>query len=173
MKASRVRLSIIVGFALVGFCFASDTIPEAAWRRPIGLPLENPGGKKPEIQGMIDDGYWQGAPVGGFGAGTFSRSYRGEFERWHLKTGVHKYESVPGNQFSVFAKREGDSTAYAQVLATDAPANHQLAAWKWNFPVGHGEYAALYPKSWFHYKTAEMPVELTVEQFSPILPNNY
>jgi len=86
---------------------------------------------------------------------------------------VHKYESVPANQFSVFARREGDSTAYAQVLATDAPTNHALSAWKWNYPVGHGEYAALYPKSWFHYKTAEMPVELTVEQFSPILPNNY
>jgi len=27
-------------------------------------------GKKPEITTMIDDGYWQGAPVGGFGAGT-------------------------------------------------------------------------------------------------------
>jgi non-lysosomal glucosylceramidase len=173
MKASRVTLSTIVVLALTSFSFGSDTIPEAAWRRPIGLPLENPGGKKPEIKDMIDDGYWQGAPVGGFGAGTFSRSYRGEFERWHLKTGVHKYESVPANQFSVFARREGDSTAYAQVLATDTPSNHRLAAWKWNYPVGHGEYAALYPKSWFHYKTDEMPVELTVEQFSPILPNNY
>lgn len=172
MKHPLVRLVLCV-LALVTLSFGGDTIPEAAWRRPLGLPLENPGGKKPEIQGMIDDGYWQGAPVGGFGAGTFSRSYRGEFERWHLKTGVHKYESVPANQFSVFAKREGDTTAYAQVLATDAPANHALAAWKWNYPVGHGEYAALYPKSWFQYKTSEMPVELTVEQFSPILPNNY
>ena len=158
---------------LVTLSFANDVVPEAAWRRPIGQPLKDPGGKKPEIKDMIDDGYWQGAPVGGFGAGTFSRSYRGEFERWHLKTGVHKYQSVPANQFSVFAKREGDTSAYTQVLATDAPANHALSAWKWNYPVGHGEYAALYPKSWFQYKTAEMPVELTVEQFSPILPNNY
>jgi non-lysosomal glucosylceramidase len=171
----KLRVVRLVLFLLVlqTLGFSGDTIPEAAWRRPLGLPLENPGGKKPEIQNMIDDGYWQGAPVGGLGAGTFSRSYRGEFERWHLKAGVHKYESVPANQFSVFAKREGDTTAYAQVLATDAPANHALAAWKWNYPVGRGEYAALYPKSWFHYKTSEMPVELTLEQFSPILPNNY
>jgi non-lysosomal glucosylceramidase len=171
----KLRVVRLVLFLLVlqTLGFSGDTIPEAAWRRPLGLPLENPGGKKPEIQDMIDDGYWQGAPVGGLGAGTFSRSYRGEFERWHLKAGVHKYESVPANQFSVFAKREGDTTAYAQVLATDAPANHALAAWKWNYPVGRGEYAALYPKSWFHYKTSEMPVELTLEQFSPILPNNY
>ena len=165
-----ILLLMVVSAAPV---LASDVVPQVAWRRPIGQPLENPGGKKPEIQDMIDDGYWQGAPVGGLGAGTFSRSYRGEFERWHLKTGVHKYESVPANQFSVFAQREGDSNAYAQVLATDAPANHALSAWKWNYPVGHGEYAAVYPKAWFHYKTAEMPVDLTLEQFSPILPNNY
>jgi non-lysosomal glucosylceramidase len=158
---------------LVTWSFGGDAIPEAAWRRPLGLPLENPGGKKPEIKDMIDDGYWQGAPVGGLGAGTFSRSYRGEFERWHLKTGVHKYAKVPANQFSVFARREGDTAAYAQVLTTDAPENHALAAWKWNYPVGHGQYAALYPKSWFQYKTPAMPVELTLEQFSPVLPNNY
>src|SRR5437667_7156620 len=120
--------------------WGEDLIPKAAWHRAIGAPLADAGTKKPTLgPSHIDDGYWQGAPVGGFGAGTFSRDYRGDFERWHLKTGVHKYQSVPANQFSVFAKREGDATAYAQVLATDAPANHALAGWKWNYPVGHGE----------------------------------
>src|SRR5262249_30098877 len=84
-----------------------------------------------------------------------------------------KYQRVPATQFSVVARREGDAPAYAQVLTTNAPADHALAAWKWNYPVGQGEYAALYPKSWFHYKTPEMPVELTLEQYSPVLPNNY
>ena len=61
---------------------AASDIPKAAWSRPIGLPLENPGVTR---SGLIDDGYWQGAPVGGMGAGTFSRSYRGDFSRWHIK----------------------------------------------------------------------------------------
>ena len=61
--------------------WAGDTIPKAAWKRPLGLPLSNPGVTR--VAGDIDDGYWQGVPVGGFGAGTFSRSYRGNFERWH------------------------------------------------------------------------------------------
>ena len=65
MKPPQVWLFIII-LALVKFSFAGDKIPEAAWHRPIGLPLENPGGKKPEIKDMIDDGYWQGAPVGGY-----------------------------------------------------------------------------------------------------------
>src|SRR5947209_4588046 len=148
MKPFHVRLFIIV-LALASFSFASNAIPEAAWRRPIGQPLENPGGKKPAIQGMIDDGYWQGAPVGGFGAGTFSRSYRGNFERWHIKAGIHKYQNVPANQFSLFTKTAEGKT-YAQVLSTDKPG--VLSAWKWGYPVGAGEYASLYPKSWFDYK---------------------
>lgn len=151
---------------------ADDKIPAAAWTRPLGQPLANAGGKKPEINGMIDDGYYQGAPVGGLGAGTFSRSYRGNFERWHLKTGIHKYQNVWANQFSVFAQKAGQRP-YVQALTTDKPEGQFLSSWKWNYPVGDGEYAALYPKSWFKYKTQEMPVDLTVEQFSPILPGNY
>ena len=48
-----------------------------------------------------------------------------------------------------------------------------MSAWNWNYPVGAGDYAALYPKSWFAYKSDQLPVTLTLEQFSPILPDNY
>ena len=138
---------------------ADDNIPRAAWRIPIGQPPANPGGHKPEISN-IDDGFWQGAPVGGFGAGTFSRSYRGHYERWHVKAGVHKYEDVPANQFAVFAQPVGGE-AIAQVLATDKP-NNGLSAWSWSYPAGSGEYAALYPKSWFAYQSPQLPIKLTV-----------
>jgi non-lysosomal glucosylceramidase len=102
--------------------------------------------------GLIDDGYWQGAPVGGMGAGTFSRSYRGDFSRWHIKAGVHKYETVYVNEFAMFQKSEGDSTGTARVLMTDHPRNGELASWAWDYPVGAGQYSALYPKSWYDYK---------------------
>ena len=98
---------------------ADDGIPKAAWRRPLGLPLQNPGVKR--NPGDIDDGYWQGAPVGGFGSGTFSRTYRGDFARWHIKAGVHKYEPVYANQFAMFQQSEGDATGMAQVLMNDHP----------------------------------------------------
>src|SRR5436309_3517022 len=140
-----------VALLFSSFSIASDTIPEAAWQRPIGKPLEHPGGKKPEIKNMIDDGYWQGAPVGGFGAGTFSRSYRGNFERWHIKAGVHKYQNVPANQFAVFVQPEGGQPL-AQVLATGRPDKGALSAWNWSYRAGDGDYAALYPKSWFAYR---------------------
>lgn len=148
-------------------------IPAAAWRIPIGVPPANPGTHKPELGASnIDDGYWQGAPVGGFGAGSFSRSYRGHFERWHVKAGVHKYQDVGNNQFAVFAQPEGGSPV-AMALSVGKPQGWELTGWNWSYPAGDGEYAALYPKSWFAYGTKALPVKLTVEQFSPILPNNY
>src|SRR5437879_864153 len=115
-------------FAILPFAFspssahANDDIPKAAWKRPIGKPLENPGTKKPTLDaGHIDNGFWQGAPVGGFGAGTFSRTYRGDFARWHMKAGVHKYHTVNANQFAMFQQTEGAATGTARVLFTDHP----------------------------------------------------
>jgi non-lysosomal glucosylceramidase len=154
---------------------AGENIPAVAWKRPIGAPLENPGVQRSAITyPHIDDGYWQGAPVGGFGAGTFSRDYRGDFVRWHVKAGVHKYETVPANQFAVFQRVEGEEGT-AQVLTADHPKQKEsLSAWKWDYPVGAGDYYALYPKSWFDYRaTATTPVRLVLEQYSPILPDNY
>jgi non-lysosomal glucosylceramidase len=161
---------VLASCASVACC--QDAVPPAAWRIPIGVPPANPGGHRPEITTLIDDGYWQGAPVGGFGAGTFSLSYRGKFERWHLKSGVHKYEDVPADQFAVFAQRDGEAPV-AEALSVGRPANGTLSAWNWSYPAGDGEYAAAYPKSWFAFGAKSLPVKLTVEQFSPILPNNY
>lgn len=172
MKCNRsCWLLLLFASMMPSFLTAGDQIPQAAWRIGIGQPPANPGGHKPD-NGNIDDGYWQGAPVGGLGAGTFSRSYRGNFERWHVKAGVHKYQNVPANQFAVFAQPEGGKPV-AQVLSTGKPEGGALSAWNWSYPVGGGEYAALYPKSWFAYRSEQLPVKLTVEQFSPILPKNY
>jgi len=169
-----IRYGFLISFLLLSQLFASagDQIPAVAWRIPIGQPVANPGKPEPIASGNIDDGFWQGAPVGGFGAGTFSRSYRGNFERWHVKAGAHKYQNVPANQFAVFAQAEGGQPV-AQVLSTGKPQDGALSAWNWSYPAGAGEYAALYPKSWFAYRSSQLPVVLTLEQFSPVLPNNY
>src|SRR4051812_3855691 len=169
-----VLLSLSAFVVLTGIALAGDAIPKAAWKRPIGLPLENPGGKKPTLEAdHIDDGYWQGAPVGGFGAGTFSRTYRGDFARWHIKGGVHKYETVWVDQFAIYQKAEGDATGTAKVLTAGHPEKGQLSSWSWDYPVGAGAYHALYPKAWFDYQWDKFPAHVMVEQFSPILPNNY
>jgi len=163
-------MMILVG----GPALFADEIPKAAWRRPIGLPLEHAGTAKPALgPGHIDDGFWQGAPVGGFGAGTFSRTFRGDFSRWHLQPGVHRYQTVYANQFAMFQQAEGDASGVAKVLFAGHPEGNSLKSWSWDYPVGAGDYAALYPKSWFEYQWDKFPAQVTVEQFSPILPDNY
>jgi non-lysosomal glucosylceramidase len=172
LKRSLIHLVAGALFlSIASAAWAGDTIPKAAWKRPLGLPLENPGITR--VAGDIDDGYWQGVPVGGFGAGTFSRSYRGDFARWHIKAGVHKYEPVYANQFAMFQQSEGDAQGTAQVLMTGHPASKELSSWQWDYPVGAGDYYALYPKAWFDYKSDKFPAHVLLEQFSPILPDNY
>src|SRR5208337_1339099 len=173
--ARLLLAGLSLGLLLAPLSFAGDVIPKAAWKRGIGVPLENPGGRKPALAaaGNIDDGFWQGAPVGGFGSGTFSRTYRGDFARWHIKAGVHKYAPVYANQFAMFQQAEGETQGTARVLMTDHPADGSLASWQWDYPVGAGEYAALYPKSWYDYKWDKFPAHVVLEQFSPVLPNNY
>jgi len=158
--------------SLQGVSYAGDSIPKAAWKRGIGEPLSTAGTKKPNLQ-LIDDGYAQGAPVGGFGAGTFARTYGGDFSRWHLKTGIHKYQTIDANQFAMYQQVEGYSESVAQVLSTTHPASGSLNSWKWDYPIGAGNYYSLYPKSWYDYSWNKFPAHVTLEQFSPILPNNY
>ena len=158
--------------SLYNLAFAGDSISRAAWKRGIGQTLDHAGTKKPNLP-VIDDGYWQGAPVGGFGAGTFSRTYAGNFSRWHLKTGVHKYETIYANQFAMYQQADGSPEGVAQVLTTDHPKSPALKSWKWDYPVGAGDYYALYPKSWYDYRWNKFPAHVTLEQFSPVLPNNY
>jgi len=171
----RLSLAVILVCLFVApLSFAGDSIPKAAWKRGIGVPLENAGGRKPALaaSGMIDDGYWQGAPVGGFGSGTFSRTYRGDFSRWHIKSGVHKYQTVWSNQFAMYQKSEGGDSV-AQVLTATHPEKGTLDSWKWDYPVGAGDYYSLYPKSWYDYRWDKFPAHVVLEQFSPVLPNNY
>ncbi len=145
-------------------------IPSIGWERGIGVPPSNPGKPKVEANPLVNDGYYNGAPVGGFGAGTIGRGYRGDFYRYHLKIGANKFGAIASNQFAIFTKT-ADGKRYAQALFAGNP--KQLKAWNWNYPKGGGIYHALYPKSWFRYKNPKLPIVATVEQFSPILPNNY
>src|SRR5437763_8937833 len=122
LAASCAAMTLVTASAAVG-----DEIPKAAWRRPLGQPLQNAGTAKPALgPGHNDDDYWQGAPVGGFGAGTFSRSYRGDFSRWHLQPGVHKFQPVYANQFAIFQKSEDQATGTAKALFAGHPEKDAL-----------------------------------------------
>ena len=138
-------------------------IPNAAWSRAIGLGWEQP--YRVRYASNIDDGPWHGMPLGGLGAGCIGRSHRGDFNLWHLDGGEHFYGSMPACQFSLF-EQVGEAVPQAYALST----SEALAAWP-TYPGG-GDYHALYPRSWFCYRDV-FRANLTCEQFSPILPQNY
>lgn len=146
--------------------------PQAAFDRPIGHTLETfgrtvaPGNIEARAEGS-------GCPVGGIGAGGFERLMNGNFSTWFLRPGWMVEDTVWADQFHVFMRTAGRTVA--RTLSTTAPpAGAGLGAWAWNYPVGRGDYFALYPKSGFSYeKNPEFPVKLAVVQFSPVIAKNY
>jgi len=148
-------------------------IPAAAWSRPLGEGYE-PEPRPRVDQPLIDDGPWAGAPIGGMGAGSIGRTQRGDFARWHLDVGRHRFESIAASQFSLFVARadgSGGRASRAHVLSTIRPP--ELPSWGFDLPVGAGTYHALYPYAWYDVDWAELPVRVVQRQFSPVIAHNY
>jgi non-lysosomal glucosylceramidase len=163
----------------------NPNIPPHTWKRAIGLGWDNPYTVR--YASNLDDGPWHGMPLGGFGAGCIGRSSRGDFNLWHIDGGEHIFRSLPACQFSIFEETKGKKQAYA--LSTEPPTDGSLSSWKWYPSEGRskkqegrreekeefqasGTYHALYPRSWYVYENV-FEAQLSCEQFSPILPNNY
>jgi len=115
---------------------------------------------------MIDT-FPHGAPLGGFGAGTFARTPSGDFSTWHLFPGIHIYENIQSCNFAVYQKYRDKKQVYALNI------DKEKIPYEWQpYPSAKDVvYEALYPRSWYTYKN--LPVEVKIEQFSPILPHNY
>jgi len=112
---------------------ARAAIPDAAWRRGIGVPVAGAGRSRVSHEVLVDDGPWGGVPLGGLGSGSIGRTPRGDFARWHLDIGTHRFESIPACQFSVFVDGR---TSSAHALSTIRP--DTLSAWNWDLPEGAG-----------------------------------
>ncbi|ONK57752.1 uncharacterized protein A4U43_C09F3730 [Asparagus officinalis] len=121
----------------------------------------------------------QGVPLGGIGAGSIGRSYRGDFQRWQLFPGVREDKSVLANQFSVFVSRS-DGKRYSTVLSPGNPKRLKessvsgIGSWDWNLNGKNSTYHALYPRAWTIYNGEPDPeLTITCRQVSPFIPHNY
>ncbi|MBE9211315.1 bile acid beta-glucosidase [Plectonema cf. radiosum LEGE 06105] len=152
---------------------SDKAIPSCAWSRAIGLGWEQPYTVRKASN--IDDGPWQGMPLGGFGAGCIGRSSRGDFNLWHIDGGEHTWKNIPSCQFSVFESSNHQDITYA--LSTEPSNDGTLSAWQF-YPQSEsaadstGTYHALYPRSWFIYENV-FQAQLSCQQFSPIWADNY
>lgn len=128
---------------------ATTNIPSQAWSRDI-----NAGG------------YIDGAPIGGFGAGTMTWDFAGDFYLGRLNiaaapTGTTvPYATDSNAHFYMYQKLSGQSAVMKMLNAST---------------LGSGEatYYSLFPKAWVDYYGTAFPLEAKVTQFSPITPNEY
>uniref|UniRef100_A0A0A9Z3A6 Non-lysosomal glucosylceramidase n=4 Tax=Lygus hesperus TaxID=30085 RepID=A0A0A9Z3A6_LYGHE len=121
-----------------------------------------------------------GVPLGGIGAGSIGRGFKGEFCRFQMDPGNYKYEDVIANQFIVTVYDEQGNPLYQKVLSTfHKPGcfDRALSSWDWTFPASNVHYTALYPRAWYMYdvvdKAHNIDIKLTCHQISPVIPHNY
>ncbi|XP_051147380.1 uncharacterized protein LOC127262637 isoform X2 [Andrographis paniculata] len=120
-----------------------------------------------------------GVPVGGIGAGSIGRSYKGEFLRWQLFPRICESKPVLANQFSVFVSRRSGEK-YSSVLCPKSPEIRSdnsapgIESWNWNLRGQKSTYHALYPRAWTVYEGEPDPaLNIVCRQISPVIPHNY
>ena len=94
-----------------------------AWRRPIGIPYDGPERARAGRQSAADRRRRRGVAChsAAWEPGSIGRTHRGDFARWHLDVGRHRFETVPADQFSVYVARGGDAVGPRPL---DDPARH-------------------------------------------------
>ncbi|MFW9912288.1 MAG: non-lysosomal glucosylceramidase [Candidatus Thorarchaeota archaeon] len=119
----------------------------------------------------IDDGFNQGIPIGGLGCGSIGRGYKGDFARWHLRSGAHEYHPSLPNQFHL--RIEGMGRPFLQTLNPRNPKGKRLSSWSWGMRASRATYHALFPRAWTTYNFRDAGIEATCQQLSPVIGHNY
>ena len=147
----RLMAAVLLIFGLavnVPEVFSATAIPSAAWSRDV-----NAGG------------YLDGAPIGGFGAGTISWRFDGQFYKTRLNIGTGNdsgslFTADANSAFYYYCKPASGSVTYSKLNAA-------------TLGSGQATYYSLFPKSWVKYTGTRFPVTAQVTQFSPLIPNDY
>ena len=116
---------------------------------------------------MIDDGPWAGVPIGGLGTGSIGRTHRGDFARWHLEVGRHRFRAGRGGRVLAVRRAPGEPAGRRRSCPTLRP--DALPDWGWTLPEGGGTYHALFPRAWQAFEPSALGVRLVGEQLSPVI----
>ncbi|XP_024026604.1 non-lysosomal glucosylceramidase [Morus notabilis] len=118
-------------------------------------------------------------PLGGIGAGSIGRSYRGEFQRFQLFPVTCEDVPVLANQFSVFVSRP-NGEKHSTVLCAKNPelakeaTTSGIGSWDWNLNAEKCTYDGLFPRAWTTYDGEPDPeIVIVSRQISPFIPHNY
>ncbi|XP_002525532.2 non-lysosomal glucosylceramidase isoform X1 [Ricinus communis] len=118
-------------------------------------------------------------PLGGIGAGSIGRSYKGEFQCFKLLPLACEEGPILANQFSVFVSRP-NGKKFSSVLCSRRPElpteikGSGIESWDWNLNGENCTYHALFPRAWTTYKGQPDPeLKIVSQQISPFIPHNY
>ena len=103
---------------------------------------------------MIDDGEWAGVPIGGLGAGSIGRTFRGDFARWHLEVGKHVFRPSPVD--GLRSTSVGPMARPRRTTLLSGASAGGLPAAVASLPVGRGTYHALFPRAWQTFEPDEL-----------------
>ncbi|XP_050917822.1 uncharacterized protein LOC127135048 [Lathyrus oleraceus] len=119
-----------------------------------------------------------GVPLGGVGAGSIGRSFKGDFQRLQLFPLACQDKPVLANQFSLFVSRP-NGEKHSTVLCSGKPdvlkenPASGIKSWDWNMNGASSTYHALYPRAWTVYEEPDPALKIVCRQISPVIPHNY
>ncbi|CAO2177546.1 unnamed protein product [Urochloa humidicola] len=125
------------------------------------------------------DNCYRGVPLGGLGAGSIGRSYRGYFQHFQIFPVINEETPILTNQFSAFVSRP-NGKKYSTVLSAPTAdllkgvGKASIGSWDWKLKEDKCTYHALFPRSWTVYDGVPDPeIKITCRQISPFIPHNY
>ncbi|CAO2190101.1 unnamed protein product [Urochloa humidicola] len=125
------------------------------------------------------DNCYRGVPLGGLGAGSIGRSYRGYFQHFQIFPVTNEEKPILANQFSAFVSRP-NGKKYSTVLSAPTAdllkgvGKSGIGSWDWKLKEDKCTYHALFPRSWTVYDGVPDPeIKITCRQISPFIPHNY
>jgi non-lysosomal glucosylceramidase len=113
--------------------------------------------------GATDDGAFGLPAYGGIGTGCFARDLHGHFDRWQLQPGFPRKISI--NAASLCLQwRQGQRSAGYRIGE---------AGWDKPLPAGSRSVAVQWPVISEKMTSPEWPVEVLLESWSPVVPQDY
>lgn len=110
--------------------------------------------------GSHDSGPYTGFFSGGFGTASFSRNALGFFDRWQLQPGVLTDCVMENAWFSVWWQN-GEEVHHRKLRIGED-----------GFRYDEGVCYGMFPSVYECYRAEDMPFEIVMERYSPIIPHN-
>ncbi|MBA2381450.1 MAG: glucosylceramidase, partial [Chloroflexi bacterium] len=112
-------------------------------------------------------GEWAGVPIGGLGTGSIGRTFRGDFARWHLEVGKHRFAPSGVDGFAIHVGSAGAEPARTTFLSALRPGLLPDAIDE--LPPGRGTYHGLFPRAWQAFEPEDLGIRVTGEQLTPVI----